>query len=113
MPIQADFPLVTFADGLLTVQMKPQQNISNWSVRVQVFNRFGSNSGLITKSMASGFGGGQSGITVTNSGQGIFTTQIWQVDKSGFASKNYYYSVLRLDSGFNNTLAEGFLPLTP
>ena len=113
MPIYANFPLVSYADGLLSISMRPPTNIAGWNIQVQFLPRYGASSGLITKSCASGYGGGQSGVTVLNSGNGQFSIDVWSRDTSGFDAKNYYYSARRLDSGYAATLAEGFLVLTP
>lgn len=109
MPIQQDFGLVLREDGVIQTVMEPSTNIAGWNLQTLVTKRPGHLSGLIVKSAASGYGGGQSGITITNSGQGIFTTAINSVDSSGFDPGAYAYRTERLDSGFRSVLTEGYL----
>ena len=67
---------------MLTVTLTPPTNIGGWSIRWMAQRYFGGLSGLVTKYTASGFDG-QSGITITNSGQGVFNVQINSADSSG------------------------------
>lgn len=112
MPIIADYTIVRMEDGLLTIDMTPPVAIGGWNIRFQCMKRFDSSSGLITKSVASGFNNA-SGINVANSGQGIFDVTINSVDTSGFDPGCYAYKVDRLDSGNVTCLAEGYMVLKP
>lgn len=113
MAIQMDYSLVRFEDGTIQVGMQPPVNISAWNLQFQLLRRFGGVSGLITKSAASGFGGGQSGITIMSSGQGTFSVQIRSQDTSGLDPGVYAYGIQRLDSGFQTTLVKGYFNLLP
>lgn len=111
MPVLVDMVSYRYEDAVLTVGLAPPVAIGGWNIRYQVSHRFGGSSGLITKSAASGYGGGVSGITVTNSGQGIFNIAINGADTSGLEYGNYAYAIERLDSGNRSVLSEGHLQL--
>ena len=115
MSVQIDFGLFRFEDGVLSVEMVPAVSIAGWRLQYTQWKRFqntsGSTSGIITKMAASGFGGGQSGITITNSGQGRFNVALFATDMSGSPGPDpgeYYYKVERMDSGFRQVLTEGY-----
>lgn len=114
MPIQADFVLAKFEDGVLTISMVPAVAIGAWDIRFQLNKNFGmgQGSGLINKSCCSGFNG-VSGITVTNSGQGTFNVSIQGINTSGLDYGNYAYTVQRYNSGFSTVLSRGYLLLEP
>ena len=115
MAVQVDFAIARFDDGVLVLALEPPEPVGGWQVQFTQWRRFPYNtsgapvSGLITKSCASGYGGGQSGITVTNSGAGIFSITLFATDISGEIDQgNYAYRVERLDSGYRSVLSEGF-----
>lgn len=105
--------LVVTSDGLLNIELQPPTAIGGWSIQFQVSDRFDSMSGSIIKSCASGYGGGQSGITVTNSGQGQFQTRIYAGETSGWNPGLYAMAATRTDSGFVTPLSKGWLTLLP
>ena len=112
MPIQADFTFSRYEDGILSVALTSPTAIGSWDIRFRVQRHFGGLSGLIAKSMASGFNN-VSGIAVVNSGQGIFNVTLNSVDTSGLEYGNYAYSIDRFDSGNRTILTEGYVALTP
>ena len=115
MPVQADFQLPQFSDATFLVNLAPPVAIGGWSLRCLVAKRFGDEyvSGLITKSCASGYGAGQSGITILNSGQGRIQINLVARDTSGLTWGGYQYAVERLDSGSRTILTQGQLLLAP
>lgn len=113
MPVVADFPFVRYDDGILTISLAPPVAIGAWNIRLDVLKRFGGVSGIFTRVCASGFGGGQSGITIVSSGQGIFNADLRSVHTSGTEYGNLAYVAERLDSGSRTVLSEGYLLLTP
>lgn len=112
MPVLNDFAFTRYDDGILTMPMVPPVAVGGWNVQFKVQHRFGGISGLIVKSMASGFSG-VSGITVTNSGNGVFNIALNSADTSGMEYGNYSFAVERLDSGSRTLLSEGYLILLP
>ena len=112
MPVLADFSLARWEDGILTIGMEPPVPIGGWAMDFTLTRRFGQVSGICTKSVASGYNA-QSGITVVNSGQGIFSVAIDSVNTSGLDYGNYSYVVMRRDSGHVTALVEGTLLLSP
>ena len=101
-------------DVLDSFVMSPPQPIGGWTVEARVSKRFGiGSSGLIVASAASGYGGGVSGITITDSGAGKMTFPINSPATSGFLPGNYATTISRLDSGFNTVLYQGYLILGP
>ena len=115
----ANFQWARWNDGVLTINMQPPVDVGGWGIQFSVFHRMGGgagdniNSGLIMKSIASGIANGASGITVTNSGQGIFQVFIDSNDTSGFPYGNYAAVVSRVGSGVRCVLDEGYLNVTP
>ena len=112
MPVYTEVTVTRYDDGVLTIGLAPPTAIGGWDISFEVEKRFGGTSGLIVKSIASGYNG-QSGITITNSGAGIFTVSITSPNVSGLDYGAYAYQACRLDSGFITTLAEGYINLIP
>lgn len=113
MPTQANFGLPKFSDGNLTVNMAPNVDVGGWSLEVVLARRFGSVSGLLIGGIASGIPNGASGLTVINSGEGIFQIAIPSLATSGLQFGNYAYSVNRVESGFRTVLNQGYLTIDP
>lgn len=112
MPVLADFSLVKFEDGVLTVGLQPAVPIGGWDMRVTFTKRHGQVSGYFTKCVASGYSAA-SGVSIVNSGNGVFSVTLDSVDTSGLEYGNYAYTVERMDSGHRTVLTEGYLLLTP
>lgn len=112
MSVQADFSLARQEDGVLIISMTPVIPIGGQNYQFQVTKRFGGTSGLITKSMHSGFYN-VSGMNIVNSGQGIMRVNINEVDTSGREWGNYSFNVQRLDSGNRTVVSEGYLVILP
>lgn len=107
-----DFSLSRNADESAVIVMNPPVPIGGWDIRFVVGRRFSSTDPVILKSVASGFNGA-SGITVTNSGQGIFTVSLNSIDSSGLAYGNYAYEAARYSSGNRNPITQGYILLGP
>ncbi len=112
MPTQSDFSLTPLEDGVFIINMAPGTPIGGWAMRFQAQKRFGGISGFMQKYTASGYNG-QSGINITNSGQGQFNVQLNSVDTSGLNFGVYTYCCERLDVGSRTVLSEGFITLLP
>ena len=112
MPIYANIPFSQYADGLINVDLKPNAAIGGLDMRFTVWRHFGGSSGLIQKSMASGYYG-VSGMNIVNSGEGQFQIQLNSIDTSGLPYGNYAAAVENWSSGFRTTVSEGFLTLYP
>lgn len=122
-----DFYSAQFSDGTLTVTMSPPTPVGNWTVRYREFVHHGGGqplilasgqqsgllqADLITKWCGSGTGGGDSGITVLNSGNGIFRVSLPASELSGRDPGAYAYSFERTDSGYHKALREGYRLVT-
>lgn len=113
MPILQDFEISSLEDTPLVISMAPQVPIGGWDIRFECSKRFGVTSGfLIEKNVKSGYSG-VSGITITNSGTGVFQVFISSQNTSGLEYGNYSYTLTRYDSGARTILVEGYLQLTP
>ncbi len=110
MPVNMDFSLIRYEDGILSYGMEPAQPIGQWTIQFQLTKRFGSVVPLVTKNVASGFNNA-SGIQITNSGLGQMNILINSIDTSGLCEGNYAYSVQRLDSGNQVVLTQGYFLL--
>lgn len=113
MPVYSDFTVTRHEDATLRVSMAPPTAIGAWSLRFFAQHRFGGISGLIKKTCASGYGGGASGITIINSGQGVFDIALTSTDTSGLDPGCHAYTVERLDSGSRSVITLGYLITTP
>ena len=109
MPIYADFSIGKLEDGTLTVALQPPVAIGGWQIQFTVQKHFGGISGIYT-AYVSGINS-ISGITITNSGQGIFNIALPSYWASGLDFGNYSYSVERRDSGFRTELSIGYILL--
>ena len=112
MPVYTDITMLKFEDGTFIVSLAPQSPIGGNNLRWQVVKRFGSTSGLITKSVASGYNN-VSGINVTNSGAGVMQITLNSSDTSGLDYGNYVYALERLDSCSRTVISEGFFSVLP
>lgn len=111
MSIKADFNLCISEDATLTIEMAPPTPIGAWAIHFQCTVRPGGTSGLIDAYVASGYNGA-SGITILNSGAGIFNVFIPGASTSGFDEGDYYYQARRTTSGQNTVLSEGYMVLS-
>ena len=112
MPVQLDFPLQKYDDAVLVISLAPPVVISGKSIQFQVIKRFDGTSGLITKSMASGFNA-VSGMACIDGSQGIMSITIMPSDTSGLDWGCYSYRNRILESGANTTTTEGYMILNP
>lgn len=110
MAVIADFTLPLQNNGILTVPMTPPTAVGGWSLTFVMNRNYGMplTSGLVTKSCASGYGNGVSGITVINSGQGIVQVAFNPAEVSGLPFGNYACRMERTDPGLETTIYEGF-----
>lgn len=106
MAVIADFILASSEDGVLVISMTPPTAIGGWTL---VYSQSLRAEGIpfITKSVASGYSAA-SGITVTNSGEGVFQVNFFAPEMSGYSDGAYYYSISRTDSGYRTIVAEGY-----
>lgn len=114
MPTPANFTISRRQDMVLTVPLAPPVIIGGWDVRFQVNHNFPLApvlSGLIVKSMASGFYN-VSGMNIVNSGEGIFRININSPDTSGLEMGNYAYTISRTNSGSVTSLTEGYMTVS-
>lgn len=112
MAIIQDFSLDRTEDATVTIVMTPPTPIGGWSIRTTLTKRYGSVSGIFDKYVSSGLNGA-SGITVVDSGLGVFNVKIDSNDTSGLNYGNYVHCSKRLDSGFVTVLTEGFVSIMP
>lgn len=113
MAVVVDFAMTQLEDFPLNVEVAPPTPVGGWKVRFQVLKRAGGSSGLVVLSTASGYGAGQSGIAVTNSGDGQFQVLIPAGMTSGLDPGLYFHDFVRLDSGSRTVIAEGGMLLLP
>lgn len=113
MATNIDFSVNKWEDATITIAISPATNIGTWDFDFTVMNRFGGTSGLINKVSSSGYGGGQSGITITNSGQGTLNVRINSPDTSGLCTGLYAFSLERTNSGSRTVVTYGYMKLLP
>ncbi len=112
MPVQISFDLTKGTDTLLVIDMAPPADVGGWSARFTVTKRMNASASgiLVERLCASGFGGGQSGITVLNSGQGSFgIVPPTPEETSGWSAGVYACQFERTDSGSRTVPTQGRL----
>lgn len=107
MPVIIDFQLGKFENGVLVVEMHPPTPIGGWGIQFDLCHRMGGTA-VVTKSCASGYGNGVSGITVISSGDGRLQVSLLPSEVSGLNAGNYYYRVFRTDSGVASDVTTGY-----
>ncbi len=107
MAKQMNYALALYADGVLTIELEPPIAIGGWSIQYFETHRPGNLSGQVIKSMTSGFYA-VSGMNIVNSGQGIFSMNVYATDTSGRCPGNYAFQFRRTDSGLHKVLVEGY-----
>jgi hypothetical protein len=107
-----DFSIDRGEDATVRIVLSPPTAIGGWHIRFLATRRFGSLSGIFSRECASGYNG-VSGVTVINSGTGVFDVRIDSVDTSGRSFANIVHCTKRLDSGHVTPLVEGFISLMP
>ena len=115
MPVQNSFPVTYGTDFNLVFNLTPAVAIGGWAIQFTAWRHFNGTSGVVQKYANSGYSN-VSGITVTNSGQGIVTVnfrQIGVIDASGVGYSNLAYQLYRPTSGNWTVLAEGWLSVQP
>lgn len=116
MPSFSNYAFSRTEDGIISVSISPPTPIGGWNIEFNAYDHFDGNSGRIKKSCDSGFCTNQSGITITNSGNGqfnIFLYKLGVTDASGFQYGNMAWTIERMNSGFHTVVSEGFLSLNP
>ncbi len=112
MPLQQqDFSLCKYEDGILIITMTPPVPIGGWPLQFSVSKAFGGDP-FIVKTCASGYYG-VSGITIQNSGAGIFQIRINSIDTSGVEYGAYAQKCERMQSGFRTEIENGFWNIVP
>lgn len=87
-------------------------NVSGWTIEHAVYERAGAGSGLIRKSVASGFNN-VSGANVTDADCGKTILSFTPADTSGLNYGAYYFETRRLDSGYETELNHGYANVVP
>jgi len=108
-----DFELNRGDDAIIGWSLEPPAAIGGMEIHFQATKRFGGSVVLIDKSIASGYGAGQSGVFIINSGQGRLNFSLNSADTSGQDFGNISYTIKRFDSGNMTSFTEGYLVLTP
>jgi tRNA threonylcarbamoyladenosine modification (KEOPS) complex Pcc1 subunit len=111
MATYADIFVNKATDETITIGLNPATDISLYSLQFSVRSRFGGESGFIIKSVTSGYSA-SSGITITNSGQGVMNIQINATDTSGLQTGIYSYDLERINSGSRAVITQGFFQIT-
>lgn len=108
MSVQVDFTLSRVEVGTLDIPLEPPTAVGGWTIEYQMWRRQGATgTPLSLKSIASGYDA-VSGITMINSGQGMFRVSLAPADVSGMSPGNYYYQIIRTDSGQQTLLTQGY-----
>lgn len=107
MPLFNDFTLYRYDKGTVVLSLIPATSVVGWSLKFEMTKRK-EGTPIITNYAASGYSTGQSGINVTNGGEGVMAITLYPEFVSGKDIGNYYFSLKRTDSGLESTLAEGY-----
>ena len=113
MPVFSNIAITKFEDTLVTITISGGYSSGN-ALQLQVRRHFASESGLIVKSMASGYIAGESGLTQTNPLSGLVGASFLRADTSGLDPDIYSYDLAKTTSGrlvLNNGFWELFPPI--
>ena len=111
MAVDGEIYWVRHDDGVISISLAPPAAIGAASLRFRIVPRFAGLSGFISKTCASGYGNGASGITIVDSGAGRLNVALNAADTSGLGAGAYPYDLVRLDSGYRTQLAAGYFLL--
>jgi hypothetical protein len=111
LPANQNFALGIGENAALQVFLQDPQPISGWDCTFGVGRRFGWSSGLINKQLFSGFQNGVSGISVVNSGAGIWNVALTPQDTAFLQAGNFAFQFARVNSGFERALTVGYILL--
>ncbi len=107
--IYADVALSRYEAGLYTVQLTPPAPIGGRQILWALWKRFGSVQPLAQASIDSGIPNGASGLTILDSGQGIFSVDVLTVYSSGQPG-NYAFQTELMDPP-RTVLTRGYIIL--
>lgn len=99
-------------DANLVIPLTPPAPVGGEPYVFIMTKRFGGGSGLITASVNSGYIG-VSGMTIINSGQGIFQISFPGLNTSGLDYGNYAGALYRTKSGYFTPVSDYFITLAP
>lgn len=108
MPIYTDFPVRRGTDMSITLSITPPASIAGDSFHFEVTRVPDGSSGLINKWLSSGLSAA-SGITITQSGQGMVSIALVPRDTSGWDIGPYAFKYKRTSSGRETVATEGYL----
>ena len=109
MPVSTNIQVYPNSDFTIQTQVVPIVPIGSWNIQFQVMKRFFGVSGLITLSTASGYSNYNSGMSIINSGTGIFAAKVSGGALSGWNGGAYSFSFSRQGSGVASLISEGYL----
>ena len=107
MPAYTEFEIAQWSDGVLTVALNPPFPVGGVSIIFTMSKRDGG-SPLVSKVCNSGYGAGQSGIIVTNSGQGKMSVIFSPPEVSGLSPGAYQIRMTALISGKTVPVLQGY-----
>lgn len=107
MATLTDFSLFLIEDGTLSVSLVPPTPLGGFGIQFVMTKRLGGST-IILKSMNSGYSNGESGVSMVNSGTGVFNVSLYASECSGLDAGAYSYTVNRTTSGKATALTEGY-----
>lgn len=112
MPILQNFA-VTRGDTVdLVISLSPPTAIGGWDLLFAMGNRFGGAGNLFRCYLTAGQTNGTSGITIQNSGQGVFSVAFPTTATSGLNYGDYAYWAQKTAPNIV-TVTEGYVILAP
>ena len=113
MPVYSNISLVQYEARTLAITVSGgMSGMSGAAVVFQARARWQGESGLIVKSMNSGFITAESGITLTSMPSGTLTLTFNTADTSGLISRGFTWDLVRTTSGRTVTNA-GYFHILP
>jgi hypothetical protein len=100
LPKAQDLDAFIGVDNLITMTMKPVENITGWSLQFLVLQEPHSTTALITKGIGTG-------ITITSGPGGVATVLIASANTEDMPAGLYHYALRRIDVGARDVLAYG------
>ena len=110
-----NFSLPELQNASVQVTLAPATSISGWSIEFDLMWRQNSPQPLVSKYMASGFSTGQSGITLVDGVNGVFSVAFVPAEISGVSLQTgtLAFRTYRTDSGNVTPINGGYRILPP
>jgi len=114
MSVPVNFSLPEQQAATIQIGIVPVVNIDGWTIRWDQLFRFNSPQPLFSLWTSSGYTNGESGITMTNAANGVFSVSLFPSQVSGVSQETAVlaHQSWRINSGVQTPINGGYRTLT-